>query len=140
VRKGFSHHTVHIYLECLGQCTPYHNVANLVTVTKMNMIDEMPSGYGTLRTTAVRIWHPVSCRAAQRSQLLSKSPADLRRGLKYFNRSLPYMSNLVASQMHLRNCRYFQENLRMLLQSLRAPYLTAGGPGRIGSTSKHSRG
>jgi len=49
---------------------PYYEVANLVTVTKMNMIDEMPCAYGTLRTTALRIWHKVSSRAAQRSQLL----------------------------------------------------------------------
>jgi hypothetical protein len=36
---------------------PYYDVANLVTVTKMNLRYEMPCGYGTLRTTAVRIWH-----------------------------------------------------------------------------------
>jgi hypothetical protein len=49
---------------------PYYDVANLVTVTKMNMIYEMARGYGTIRTAAVRIWHQVSCRAAERSQLL----------------------------------------------------------------------
>ena len=72
---------------------PYYDVANLVTVTQTNMIDEMPCG--TLRTTGVRIWHQVSRRACAevsaapevscgpvlKSQLLSKSPADLRRGL-----------------------------------------------------------
>jgi hypothetical protein len=42
---------------------PYYAVANLVTVTKTIMIDEMPCGYGTLRTTGVRIWHQVSHRA-----------------------------------------------------------------------------
>jgi len=36
----------------------------------MNMIDEMPCEYGTWRTTAVRVQHLVSRRAAQRSQLL----------------------------------------------------------------------
>jgi len=56
---------------------PYYNVVNLVTVTKTNMTDETPCGYGTLRTTAVRIRHQVSRRTAQRSQLLLKSPADL---------------------------------------------------------------
>ena len=60
---------------------PYYDVANLVTLTKTNLIHEMPCGYGTLRTTAVRIRHQVSRRAAQRSQLRSKSPTDLRRGL-----------------------------------------------------------
>jgi len=43
---------------------PYYEVANLVTVTKTNMIDEMPCAYGTLRTTALRIRHQVSRRAA----------------------------------------------------------------------------
>jgi hypothetical protein len=39
---------------------PYCDVANLLTVTKTNMIDEMPCGYETLKTTGVRIWHQVS--------------------------------------------------------------------------------
>jgi len=39
---------------------PYYDVVKLVTVTKMNIIDEMPCGYGSVRTTAVRIWHQVS--------------------------------------------------------------------------------
>jgi len=42
---------------------PYYNVANLGTVTKTNMIDEMPCGYGTLIVTGVRIWHQVSRKA-----------------------------------------------------------------------------
>jgi hypothetical protein len=49
---------------------PYYDVANLVTVTKTNMIDDMPCRYGTLRTTGVRIWHQVSRRPAQRSPQL----------------------------------------------------------------------
>jgi len=62
---------------------PYYDVANLVTV-KTNMIDEMPCGYVTVRTTGVSIRHQVyrrvctevlaahevSCRPAQRSQQL----------------------------------------------------------------------
>jgi hypothetical protein len=32
---------------------PYYEVANLGTVTKENMIDELPCAYGTLRTTAL---------------------------------------------------------------------------------------
>jgi len=31
---------------------PYYEVANLVTVTKTNMIDEMPCAYGTLRVAS----------------------------------------------------------------------------------------
>jgi hypothetical protein len=49
---------------------PYYDVANLVTVTKTNMINEMPCGYGTLRTTGVRIQNQVSRSPAQRSPQL----------------------------------------------------------------------
>jgi hypothetical protein len=49
---------------------PYYDGANLVTVTKTSMIDEMLCGYGTLRTTGVRIRHQVSRRPAQRSPQL----------------------------------------------------------------------
>jgi hypothetical protein len=42
---------------------PYYNEANLITVTKIDMIDEMLCGYGTLRNTGVRIRHQVSHRA-----------------------------------------------------------------------------
>jgi len=43
---------------------PYYEVANLVTVTKTNMIDDMPWAYGTIRTTVLGIRHHVSRRAA----------------------------------------------------------------------------
>jgi len=59
-----------IYIERLRKYMPYYDVANLVTVRKTNMIDEIPCGYGTVRTTAVRIWHQVSRRPAQRSPQL----------------------------------------------------------------------
>jgi hypothetical protein len=49
---------------------PYYNVANLVTVTKTNMIDEMPCGFGTFRNTGVRIRQQVHRRPAQRSPQL----------------------------------------------------------------------
>ena len=75
---------------------PYHEEAKLGTVTKTNMMNEMPGGCRTLRTTTVRIWHEVSHRAcaavsaalvvsrrpALRAQLLSNSPPDLRGGLR----------------------------------------------------------
>jgi hypothetical protein len=53
-------------------------------------------------------------------ELLLKSPADLHNSLSYFNISLFYKSNIVASQMCLHNCRCFLEHLRMLLMSFRA--------------------
>jgi hypothetical protein len=34
---------------------PYYELANLVTVTKTNMIDEMPCGYGTLRNEHLEV-------------------------------------------------------------------------------------
>jgi len=35
---------------------PYYEVANLVTVTKTNMTDEMPCAYGTLRQASGPIY------------------------------------------------------------------------------------
>jgi hypothetical protein len=83
---------------------PFHAVATLVTVVKMNMMNTLPCGCGTLKTDAVRIWHQVSLgactevstalavsrRSAPSFPLLSNSPADLHRGLcsskvDYFN-------------------------------------------------------
>jgi len=72
-----------------------YDVANLVTVSKTNMTDKIPCGYGMLGTTDVRTGHPVSCRACAevlaalevfcgpvlRSQLLSKFSAGLCRRL-----------------------------------------------------------
>jgi len=34
---------------------PYYEVANIVTVTKTNMIDEMPCAYGTLHVASRQI-------------------------------------------------------------------------------------
>jgi hypothetical protein len=46
---------------------PYYDIVNLGTIRKTNIIDEMPCGYGTLRTTGMRIRHQVSRSPAQRS-------------------------------------------------------------------------
>jgi hypothetical protein len=51
---------------------PYYEEANLVTITKTNMMDDMPCAYETLRHTALRILHQFSRRAAQWAQLLKK--------------------------------------------------------------------
>jgi len=97
----------------------------------MNMIDEMHCGCGTLSTTAVRIWHQISSSAAQRLQLLSKSPADLCRGLSCSINWLFYKSNLIISRMNLHNCRCYQEHQSMLLQSLWALCLAPGAWERL---------
>jgi len=63
---------VHLHYPCISICMyierlrwymPDYDIANLVTVTKTNMINKMLCGCGNLRTTAVRIWHQVSHRA-----------------------------------------------------------------------------
>jgi len=70
-------------------------------------------------------------RAAQWSHLPLKSPADLCRSLRSSKIWLFCKSNLVSSWMHLHNCRCFQKDPRMLLQSLSAICLAPGGPGSI---------
>jgi len=67
---------------------PYY-VANLVTVTKTNMIDAMPCGDGTLRTTGVRIRHQVSRRAcAEVSAALAVSRRPAQRYQQLQNRTI----------------------------------------------------
>jgi hypothetical protein len=83
---------------------PYYDEAHLVTVTKTNMIDEIPCGYGTLRSTTVRIRHQVSRRPAQRSPLVQKFNYPVSQILKH---------------------------LRLLLQSLRALWLAQVWPRMI---------
>jgi len=75
---------------------PYYEVANLVTVTKTNMIDEMPCAYGTLRTTPLRIRHQVSRRAAQRSQLLQNLTILIVQSRSVLN-APPYLQVLSGS-------------------------------------------
>jgi len=99
---------------------PHYDVANHVTITKMKIQDVIACSYGTLRTNAVRIWLQDSHRATQRSQLLLKSPADLHRGLRCSKMCLSYMSNIIASCIHLHNLRWFGLHRSMLLHWLRA--------------------
>ena len=89
----------------------------------------MPCSY--VVTTAVSIRHSVSRRAAQQSQIFSKSPTYITRGLSSSKVWLFLKWNLVASWMHLHNCRCFQKHVRMLLQGLRALCLAPGGSGSI---------
>jgi hypothetical protein len=70
--------------------------------------------------TAVSATFKVSCTAAQLSQLLSKSPVDLREALRSFNIAVFYESYLVAPCMHLHNRRCFKELLTMLQQGQRS--------------------
>jgi len=95
------------------------------------MIDEIPSPYGTLWTTVVWIQHQVWHRALQRSQVLWMSPIDLGGGYSCSKIPLSYLSNPVASWMHLPNCRCFEDDLRMLLQSVGALCIAQGGSGRM---------
>jgi len=62
--------------------------------------------------------------AAQRFQLLWKSPADLGRCYSSSNIRLLYQLYLVASRMHLHNSRCFRVYMRLLIKSLGALYIT----------------
>jgi hypothetical protein len=124
---------------------PYYAVANLVTVTKTIMINEMPCGCGTLRTTGVRIRHQVShrpyakvsaalevshrpCTEVSVAPEVSHRPAQRSQQLQ--NLTI-LIVNLVPSWMHLHHSRRFQKHVRMLLQSFRALCKAPGGGGSI---------
>jgi len=73
---------------------PYYDVANLVTVPKTNMIDEMPCGYGTLRTTGVRIWQQVSHRpCADVSAALNVSHRPAQRSQQLQHLTIPIVQS-----------------------------------------------
>jgi len=61
----------------------------------------------------------------------TESPSELRGGFSCSKIWLSYKSNVIASWMHLDNCRCFQEHLRMLLQGLGALCIAPGGSGSI---------
>jgi hypothetical protein len=79
------------------------------------MTDEMPSGYGNLRSTAERIWHQVFCRAVQRSHLHKNSTILLVKYWCILN-ATPYL------QMHL-------GALEHALHGFRAQCSAQGGQG-----------
>jgi hypothetical protein len=100
---------------------PYYDVANLVTITKTNMIDEMPCGYGTLRTTGVRIRNQVSRRPAQRSLQLHTLTILKGKSCSILNAppSLQVLSgacenSLAQSQSILQSSRGGREHLEVL--------------------------
>jgi hypothetical protein len=100
---------------------PYYDVANLVTVTKTNMIDKMPCGYGTLRTTGVKIRNQVSHRPAQRSPqlqnltiLIVKSRSILNALLSLQVLSKVHENALVQSESILQSFRGGWEHLEVL--------------------------
>jgi len=75
----------------------YYEVVNLVSITKTNMINEMPCGCGTLRTTAVRIRYHVSRRACAEVAAgleVSRSPAQRSQQLQNLKMLIV---NLIAS-------------------------------------------
>jgi len=134
--------TVCIYRVRLKHCMPYQDVANLVTLTKMNMrrqnalslyknlccentASDLPqrckrgSGLGCSRSI------PQSCAAHSASLKVSCRSAQMSHELQ----NLTILDG--ASWMHLHHCRCFQEHMRMLLQSLRALCLAPGGSGSV---------
>jgi len=139
-----AHRWVHLRYPCISVCIcierlelymPYYNVANVVTVTKTNMIDEMPCGHGTLRTTGVRISHQltrracaevsaapeVSRRPAQSSQELQNLTIQIVKSRSILNAppSLQVLSGarenaLAESESTLQSCRGGWEHLEVL--------------------------
>jgi len=132
-------------LTVLDKYMPYCDVTNHVTVTNPNLIYEIHCGYAPECTTAIRRQHQVPRRAAQRSQLLTKSSTWLWRGLSCFQKSsanlgrgyskskipLSGTSSLLASWIHLHIFRCWQEHLAMIFQSLRTLCTAPGEPGSI---------
>jgi len=102
---------------------PYYDVANHLTITEMNMIDEMHWGWGILSTTVVRIRHQISHSTTQRLPLHSESSADLCKGFSYSIIWLFQKFHLIVSRMHLHYCRCF----RSIMQSLWAHCLALEG-------------
>jgi len=114
-------------------------------LTKTSMIQKMPGWEGTLWSTVVRLQHQVSCRAAERSQLLSTTPAELHQRFDLLSKSpadlcicltrsyiwLSNNSTLRASWMHLHNFWCFQGHLGILLQCLSTHCSAPGRPGSI---------
>jgi len=121
--------------------------ANLfVIVTQINIIDRMTCGYGTLRTTAVRIWHegrPLlpSCAehftayidaSSRPAQIVSTAFKDCSRpigALSSFKTSLSYKWHIVACWMHLHNCWCIQMRLWICFQHLWGLCFAPGWPG-----------
>jgi hypothetical protein len=100
---------------------PYYDVANLVTVTKTNMIDVMPCGYGTLRSTGVRIRNQVSRRPAQRTLQLQNLTILIVKFRSVLNAppSLQVLSGarentLAQSESIMQSCRGGWEHLEVL--------------------------
>ena len=69
--------------------------------------------------------------AAQKSQLLPKSPADLCCHLCSSTIWMSYKVNVATSWIHLPNCRCFQVHVTMVLHHLRAHSWVPGGTGII---------
>jgi len=110
-----------IYIQRLRKYMPYYDVANLVTVTNTNMIDEMPCGYGTLRTTGVGIRNQVSRRPAQRSPQLQNLNILIVKSRSILNAppSLQVLSGarenaLAQSESILQSSRWGWEHLEVL--------------------------
>jgi len=95
------------------------------------MIDKIPSGYWTLRTTGVRIWHEVSrtaCAVVSSAPKVSCWSAEWSEQLQ--NLSI-LIVNLIASWMRLHHYRCCQKQVRMLVHSLRVLFKFSGGAGSI---------
>jgi hypothetical protein len=123
--------SVGLYIERLRQCMQCYDGSNVVTVTKTNMINEMPCCCGTVRHHDVKKCHQTSYWAC------AEIPAALQISRWHVPRSLQLQHlamlivNLVSSWMDLHNCSFFLDYLLMPLQSMGAHCNAPGGPWNI---------
>jgi len=90
--------SVCIFLKLVRYYLLYYVVLNLITVIKMNMIDEVPCSSGTPKTNTVKIWHQISCReCGEVSASVKFIPDDLYRGLNCFQSFLQTCTEVSAA-------------------------------------------
>jgi hypothetical protein len=109
---------------------PYYDVLNLVTNKDKiwSMVCHM-----VMKPYEPLVWEygtKSPAELVQLSQLISKSPTDLGRGLSSSKIRLSQLSYLIPSWMHFHHCRCVQDHVRMLLHSLTA---ICKSPGVAGS-------
>jgi hypothetical protein len=119
---------VFITIERSKEYMPYYDVAKLVTVTKTNMINEIPCDYGTLRTTGGGIWHQVthsacaevsaapeiSCRACAMVTAAVEVSCRPAQRSQQFNNLTILIVNPQESGIHLHHYRCVPQHVSLL--------------------------
>jgi len=97
--------TAYIYIERLRYYLPYYYVTNFVTVIMANVINEIPCGYGTVRTTAMREYGTRSpterCRDLSCSRCLAQPCAEVLAAFKVTRRLAAEISAARTFDYHI---------------------------------------